>query len=32
MYSYALTCTGAYAALIMSGLKRVENCSIMSMF
>ena len=25
----AFTCTGAYAVLIMSGLKRVENRSMM---
>ena len=27
--SNAFTCTGAYAVLIMSGLKRVENRSMM---
>ena len=30
MISNAFTCTGAYAVLIMSGLKREENRSIMS--
>ena len=29
MIANAFTCTGAYAVLIMSGLKRVENRSIM---
>ena len=27
MIANAFTCTGAYAVLIMSGLKRVENLS-----
>ena len=29
MVPNAFTCTGAYAVLIMSGLKRVENRSMM---